>query len=95
VDTLLYAFPVCAPYETLRDYKFKVKVIPGNEKKGKAVKTCLETFLKTGDITDKEKDLIKAIPDSDWNLTLISECKIAAAGILAQKTNQKKKKRKN
>jgi len=34
-DNLLYAIPVCAPYDTLRDYKYKVKLVPGSEKKGK------------------------------------------------------------
>lgn len=28
-DTLLFALPVCAPYPTLQNYKFKVKLVPG------------------------------------------------------------------
>jgi len=84
--------PVCAPYDTLRDYKYKVKVIPGNEKKGKAIKMCIDIFLKTENITDNEKELIKAIPEPEWNLSLISECKIAAAGVINLKKAQKKKK---
>jgi len=79
-DNLLYAIPVCAPYETLRDYKYKIKLIPGNEKKGKALKTCLDIFLRT-DAPEREKDLIKGVPDPDWHLTLISNSKLAAAGL--------------
>lgn len=26
-DTLLYAVPLCAPYSTLSDYKFKVRLL--------------------------------------------------------------------
>ena len=33
-DILLFAIPVCAPYEVLKDYKFKVKILPGGSKKG-------------------------------------------------------------
>ena len=31
-------FPVCAPYLTLKKYKYKVKLIPGTLKRGKIVK---------------------------------------------------------
>jgi len=91
-DILLYAIPVCAPYDTLRDYKYKVKIIPGTEKKGKALKSCLDLFSKTENASEKEKELIKAVPDTDWNLTLISNCKIAAAGINPQRNKGGKKK---
>jgi len=43
-DNLLYAIPVCAPYETLRDYKYKIKIIPGNEKKRKSIKNMSGHF---------------------------------------------------
>lgn len=33
-DILLYAIPVCGPYEALKDFKFKVKLVPGGDKKG-------------------------------------------------------------
>jgi len=50
------------------------------KKKGKALKTCLDIFLRT-EAPDREKDLIKGVPDPDWHLTLISNCKLAAAGL--------------
>ncbi|VEL42477.1 unnamed protein product [Protopolystoma xenopodis] len=34
-DILFYAIPVCAPYQTLSSYKFKVKLTPGVIKRGK------------------------------------------------------------
>jgi len=54
------------------------------------VKTCLDIFLKTENITDNERELIKAIPDSEWNLGLISDCKIAAPGVINQKKQRNK-----
>lgn len=34
-DVLLYAVPVCAPYQALQGFKYRVKLTPGNAKKGK------------------------------------------------------------
>lgn len=36
-DVLLYAVPVCAPYNALQSYKYRVKIIPGTLKKGKGI----------------------------------------------------------
>ncbi|KAG0288621.1 hypothetical protein BGZ96_007604 [Linnemannia gamsii] len=44
-DILQFAVPVCAPYGALQKYKYKVKLIPGTMKKGKAVKTAVNHFL--------------------------------------------------
>lgn len=53
-DELLYCIPVCAPYSSLMDYKFKywiefyfmfrVKILPGKSKKGKLIKEINEYF---------------------------------------------------
>jgi len=92
-DNLLYAIPVCAPYDTLRDYKYKVKLVPGNEKKGRALSLCMDVFMREG-ATEREKELIKVIPDSEWSLTLISNCKLAAAGLIPKKKGGKGGKKK-
>lgn len=36
-DVLLYAIPVCGPYNALQSYKYRVKIIPGSLKKGKGI----------------------------------------------------------
>uniref|UniRef100_A0A6Q2YY85 Ribosome quality control complex subunit NEMF n=1 Tax=Esox lucius TaxID=8010 RepID=A0A6Q2YY85_ESOLU len=36
-DVLLFAVPVCAPYTALTNYKHKVKLTPGTQKKGKGI----------------------------------------------------------
>ena len=43
-DTLEYAIPVCAPYQALTHCKYKVKLLPGTLKKGKAVKQAMEAL---------------------------------------------------
>ncbi|KAG0329329.1 hypothetical protein BG000_000106 [Podila horticola] len=44
-DILQFAVPVCAPYGSLQKFKYKVKLIPGTMKKGKACKTAVNHFL--------------------------------------------------
>jgi hypothetical protein len=47
-DILLYALPMCAPYEAFSRSKFKVKLTPGTSKKGKAARTIVEIFSRYG-----------------------------------------------
>jgi hypothetical protein len=80
-DLLLYAIPVLAPYQTVSQYRFRVKLTPGPMKRGKAAKQCLEMLIK-GDKTpaagEQFKGLIKKVVDNDWVQTLISDVKISA-----------------
>ena len=94
-DVLLCAVPVCAPYNTLSQYQYRVKLTPGNGKRGKAAKQCVEFMLqqppngtnKNGNQnltvpnpTDLFRDLIKRVSDNDWVQTIIPDVKISAAG---------------
>lgn len=51
IDELLYAIPVCAPYDTLQKYKFKVKLIPGGQKRGKGAKQAADLLTRMPDAT--------------------------------------------
>lgn len=37
-DILLHAVPVCGPYSALQGYKYRLKLQPGSQRKGKAAK---------------------------------------------------------
>ena len=41
-----WALPVLAPYQAIRDFKFKVKITPGKMKRGKAIKSFFSYFYK-------------------------------------------------
>ncbi|GAB7347488.1 hypothetical protein MBLNU459_g4395t1 [Dothideomycetes sp. NU459] len=47
-DEILEAIPVCAPWAALAKYKYKVKLQPGAQKKGKAVRELLTRWVKAG-----------------------------------------------
>ena len=101
-DAILYALPVCAPYQSLSQYKYRVKLTPGNQKRGKAAKQCIEILTKPeGDKTangERCRKLIKQVNDNEWIQTICADVKISAAGASKmakkQKTSNKKGKTK-
>lgn len=80
-DELLYAVPVCAPYATMANFKYKVKLTPGPGKKGKACKTALALFMGDRSITSREKDLLRAVRDQDLTKNLPGKVKVSAPNI--------------
>lgn len=89
-DVILYALPVCAPYSTLAQYKYRVKLTPGNQKRGKASKQCLERFYRVDDGNNKKGggvnvnaryvEMLKAVNDNEWVQAICGDVKISAAG---------------
>jgi len=103
-DVILYALPVCAPYQVLAQYKYRVKLTPGGTKRGKASKQCVEMFYRSEDQNkgrqannNKYVEVMKAVNDNEWVQTMCGEVKISAPGaskaIKKQKKNGTKKKK--
>ncbi|KAI4718227.1 hypothetical protein E4T48_05546 [Aureobasidium sp. EXF-10727] len=49
-DELLEAIPVCAPWAALAKYKYKVKLQPGAQKKGRAIREIMDSWAKAGTV---------------------------------------------
>ncbi|KAF5275268.1 hypothetical protein FQA39_LY06928 [Lamprigera yunnana] len=77
-DELLFAIPVVSPYNTLVNYKFKVKITPGTSKRGKAVKTAVNMFLNDRSSTQRERDLLKAVKEEQIARNLPGKVKLSA-----------------
>ncbi|GAV71665.1 zf-CCHC domain-containing protein/DUF814 domain-containing protein/FbpA domain-containing protein/DUF3441 domain-containing protein [Cephalotus follicularis] len=92
-DILLYAVPVCGPYSAVQSYKYRVKIIPGTAKRGKAAKTALNLFSHMPEATNREKELMKACTDPELVAAIIGNVKITAAGLTQLKQKQKKGKK--
>ena len=98
-DLILSAVPICAPYHTLAQYAYRVKLTPGNMKRGKASTQCVNMLLKTtknvGEGVDRQLDLIKRVGDNDWVQVICGDVRIAAAGasklVKQNKTKNKQK----
>ncbi|KAK5991007.1 Ribosome quality control complex subunit 2 [Cladobotryum mycophilum] len=65
-DEILEAIPVCAPWNAMGKFKYKVKIQPGAVKKGKAVKEILErwktAFAKKGVVDESAGDKERVWP---------------------------------
>ncbi|KDP27972.1 hypothetical protein JCGZ_19052 [Jatropha curcas] len=92
-DILLYAVPVCGPYNAVQSYKYRVKIVPGTAKKGKAAKTAMNLFSHMPEATSREKELMKACTDPELVAAIIGNVKITAAGLTQLKQKQKKGKK--
>ncbi|XP_005099828.1 nuclear export mediator factor Nemf [Aplysia californica] len=80
-DELLFAIPMCAPYNAILSYKYKVKLMPGSTKKGKAVKTALNMFVHEKSASPREKDLLKIQKDVDLSRNVPGKVKVAAPNL--------------
>ncbi|XP_075487218.1 uncharacterized protein LOC142526605 isoform X1 [Primulina tabacum] len=93
VDVLLYSVPVCGPYNALQSYKYRVKIIPGSLKKGKAAKTAMNLFSHMPEASSREKELMKACTDPELVAAMMGNSKVSAAGLTQLKQKQKKTKK--
>jgi hypothetical protein len=96
-DVLTFAIPVFAPYQTLSKYALRVKLTPGNMKRGKAAKQALDMLLAVPgqDLHDQRlREMIKHVNDNDWVQSLISDVKISAPGASKAQKQQKAKSKK-
>uniref|UniRef100_A0A8C5ATJ5 Nuclear export mediator factor n=1 Tax=Gadus morhua TaxID=8049 RepID=A0A8C5ATJ5_GADMO len=84
-DVLLFAVPVCAPYTALSNYKYVVKLTPGAQKKGKAARTAVLSFMKAREVTVREKDLFRSVKDTDLSRNMPGKVKVSAPNLLAAK----------
>lgn len=51
-DELLFAVAMCAPVASTINYTYRIKLVPGSTKKGKAVKTVLHIWLTSNEYSE-------------------------------------------
>lgn len=64
-DEILAAIPICAPWNALARHKYKVKIQPGNLKKGKAVREIVNRWLEAGKSDSKRKIVDETATDRE------------------------------
>lgn len=88
-DVLLHAIPVCAPYRVVAGYKYKVKLVPGTLKKGKAFRQAVE--LMVNGAAAREAALLRAVPESEGIDALVGGVRLQVAGLLKMQQAKKAK----
>lgn len=43
---------MCTPYNSMKDNRFKIKLVPGGLKKGKAARNILHYFINSSDLNE-------------------------------------------
>ncbi|MFH4974566.1 hypothetical protein AB6A40_001275 [Gnathostoma spinigerum] len=64
-DTLLYPLVVVAPYQTMHNFKYKVKLTPGTSKRGKAAKSAIALFQRDKTCYPQELSHLKVLAFDD------------------------------
>ena len=80
-DVLLHTIAMVAPYSALQGpYKYKVKLAPGNQKKGKGGRSALDSLLRSAQEigTKRECDLIKSIPEPEITQIMVGNVRIVS-----------------
>lgn len=80
---------MCAPYNSIKDNRFKIKLVPGGLKKGKAARNILHFFMNSNELTENEKPLVRCLPQQEIINSLIGNVKLAGAGLLKLQQKQK------
>ncbi|KAJ3090986.1 hypothetical protein HK100_007304 [Physocladia obscura] len=91
-DSVLFAIPVCAPWTCLSKYKYKVKLVPGSLKKGKAAKSA-EALLKAAAQNSGDKrdaDLVSLMVESEVVAAMLGKVKIMGGGGAGEKKKSTK-----
>lgn len=79
-DDIIFCIPVCSSYRSLNEYKYKIKIKPGNQKKNKMIKSITEYFCKMKDCSDKEKYLMKNISNDYFHSILLNNSQTCISG---------------
>ena len=73
---------MCAPYSVLSAYTYKIKLTPGNQKKGKAARQAVGMLSAAAN--GRERELMRAVTDDELVRVMLGNVKISASGKLLQ-----------
>lgn len=69
-----FCIPVCGPWRIIKNYKYKVRIVPGKEKKGKMVNQIIRTFVDQSE--EEHVGLIKNVTVEEFINVLPANSKI-------------------
>eukprot|EP00894_Picocystis_sp_ML_P005251 jgi/Pico_ML_1/55768/g1411.t1 len=77
-------------------FKFKVKLTPGSQKKGKAAKLARDVLMRGLEATPREKELMRAVTDPELVQGMIGNVQLSMPGLqkIKQSAKQSKKSKK-
>ena len=89
-DKFLFALCVCAPYSALVDYKYRVKLLPGSQKRGKVLQAAVSLWTRAAGGREGERDMVRGMREDEAMGVLCANVKIAA-GMAGEKGKKRRK----
>ena len=87
-----FALPVCFPTSALSSARFRIKLVPGTLKKGKAVKSAVSLLTNVSTCANQQwRDLMRAVPENE--MLTVMPAKVAL-GVSVHETKKLKKPKK-
>ena len=87
-----FALPVCFPTSAFSSARFRIKLVPGSLKKGKAVKSVVSLLTNASSCTNQQwRDLMRAVPENE--MLTVMPAKVAL-GVSVHETKKLKKPKK-
>lgn len=71
---IVHSMPVCGPWSVISTYKYKVRLVPGREKKGKLVQEISKRFV--GQAPDNEKSYVRSISVEEYISVMFGNARI-------------------
>ncbi|PJF18364.1 hypothetical protein PSACC_01818 [Paramicrosporidium saccamoebae] len=95
-EVTLGIIAAAAPFSVMQHYKYRVKLLPGNLKRGTAAKTAVSLMLSENKSlgTPRERDLIRSVTDTELNSTIPGKVRISGSGVELSKVKKSLKKKK-
>eukprot|EP01012_Entosiphon_sulcatum_P056212 TRINITY_DN794_c0_g1_i1.p1 TRINITY_DN794_c0_g1~~TRINITY_DN794_c0_g1_i1.p1 ORF type:complete len:1158 (-),score=237.40 TRINITY_DN794_c0_g1_i1:1156-4629(-) len=75
-DTILFALPVCGPYSAMQQYKYRIKLTPGPQKRGKAIQLALHHFTGLKEASDRERDAVRGMDQAEMTAAILGSVKL-------------------
>lgn len=71
---IVHAMPVCGPWSVVSKYKYRVRLVPGREKKGKLVQEISRRFC--AQASDSEKSYVQSISVDEYMNVVLGNARI-------------------
>jgi predicted ribosome quality control (RQC) complex YloA/Tae2 family protein len=72
---IVHAMPVCAPWSVVSKYRYKVRLLPGKEKKGKLAQEVSRRFVQAA--PSGERSYVQSVAPEEYMSLLFSNVKLA------------------
>ncbi len=90
-DSLQFALCVCAPLSALVGYQYRVKLLPGSQKKGKVVQAAVSLWSRAAGGREAEREMIRGMREDEAMGVLCANVKVAA-GMAGEQGKKRPKK---